>query len=177
MNLSNLAPVVLFVYARPSHTQRTVDALLLNPDALSTDLIVYSDGARNDSDTEAVNQVRNIFKGINGFNSIKLIERKKNYGLAQNIIDGVTEVCNEYGKVIVLEDDIVTSPSFLNFMNAALNKYEKEKKVWHISGWNYPLKNVEKLPDAFFWRTMNCWGWATWDDRWKYFEKKTKKNH
>ncbi|HEC8325004.1 TPA: glycosyltransferase [Providencia rettgeri] len=175
MNQSNLAPVVLFVYGRPLHTQRTIDALLLNPEAQFTDLIVYSDGAKNNKDLHSVNQVRDIIKHTIGFKNIQLIAREKNLGLAQNIIDGVTEVNNEYGKVIVLEDDIVTSPSFLNFMNTSLNKYEKNKNIWHISGWNYPLDDIQNLPETFFWRTMNCWGWATWSDRWKYFSKEPEK--
>ncbi|MBW3107407.1 glycosyltransferase [Providencia rettgeri] len=173
MNQSDLAPVVLFVYGRPVHTKRTIDALLLNPEASSTDLIIYSDGAKNNKHIDAVNQVREIIKTTSGFKSITLIEREKNYGLAQNIIDGVTKTIKEYGKIIVLEDDIVTSPSFLNFMNTALEKYKLSPEVWHISGWNYPLK-TDDLPETFFWRTMNCWGWATWQDRWKHFEKKPK---
>ncbi|EKH6498996.1 glycosyltransferase [Providencia rettgeri] len=141
MTQSTLAPVVLFVYGRPLHTQRTIDALLLNPEAQLTDLIVYSDGAKNNKDLHSVNQVRDIIKHTIGFKSVRLIAREKNVGLAQNIIDGVTEVNNEYGKVIVLEDDIVTSHLFLKYMNTALNKYQETKQVWHISGWNYPLKN------------------------------------
>lgn len=171
MNQSNLAPVVLFVYGRPIHTQRTIDTLLQNPESKDTDLIVYSDGPKQHSDTEKVESVREIIRKTSGFKSINLIERTENLGLAANIIDGVTKVCEEYGKVIVLEDDIVTSPFFLNFMNSALNKYQSNEKVWHISGWNYPLKNTEELPETFFWRTMNCWGWATWKDRWQHFEK------
>ncbi|HHR6139281.1 TPA: hypothetical protein ACS72F_003222 [Providencia alcalifaciens] len=175
MNHPNLAPVVLFVYGRPIHTQRTIDALLQNPESKDTDLIVYSDGPKQHSDTEKVESVREIIKKTSGFKSINLIERTENLGLAENIIDGVTKVCDEYGKVIVLEDDIVTSPFFLNFMNSALNKYQSNEKVWHISGWNYPFKNTEELPETFFWRTMNCWGWATWKDRWQYFEKSPQK--
>lgn len=174
MNQSNLAPVVLFVYGRPTHTQRTIDALLQNPESKHTDLIVYSDGPKQHSDTKKVESVREVIKKTSGFKSISLIERTENLGLAANIIDGVTKVCEEYGKVIILEDDIVTSPFFLNFMNSALNKYQSNKKIWHISGWNYPFKNTEELPETFFWRTMNCWGWATWHDRWQHFEKKPK---
>ena len=150
MNHPNLAPVVLFVYGRPIHTQRTIDALLQNPESKDTDLIVYSDGPKQHSDTEKVESVREIIKKTSGFKSINLIERTENLGLAENIIDGVTKVCDEYGKVIVLEDDIVTSPFFLNFMNSALNKYQSNEKVWHISGWNYPFKNTEELPETFF---------------------------
>ncbi|EJD6477299.1 glycosyltransferase [Providencia rettgeri] len=175
MKQPKLAPVVLFVYNRPMHTKQTIDALLQNPEASFTDLIVYSDAAKNSVHIDAVNQVRNIIKKTSGFNKITLVEREKNFGLAQNIIDGVTKINNEYGKVIVLEDDIVTSPSFLNFMNAALEKYKNSPEIWHISGWNYPLECNSNSPETFFWRTMNCWGWATWNDRWINFEKKPKK--
>jgi SAM-dependent methyltransferase len=94
--------------------------------------------------------------------------------LADSIISGITKVVNEYGKVIVLEDDIVTSPYFLKFMNDALNFYENKEKVWHISGWNYPIEG-DGLDDVFLYRLMNCWGWATWADRWQHFEKDTDK--
>ncbi len=90
--------------------------------------------------------------------------------MANSIIDGVTKIVDEYGKIIVLEDDLVTSPYFLKFMNEALEFYKDEKKVWHISGWNYPIA-TDGLDDIFLWRLMNCWGWATWSDRWIYFEK------
>jgi len=96
--------------------------------------------------------------------------RPHNYGLAKSIMEGVTDVISEYGSVIVLEDDIVTAPGFLRFMNDALERYRHESKVWHISGWNYPIE-PEGLPSAFFCRVMNCWGWATWSDRWGHFEK------
>jgi len=90
--------------------------------------------------------------------------------LANSIIDGVTNIVNRYGKIIVLEDDLVTSQYFLKFMNEALEFYQDEKKVWHISGWNYPI-NIDIKDDVFLWRVMNCWGWATWKDRWNFYEK------
>jgi hypothetical protein len=74
----------------------------------------------------------------------------------------------------VLEDDLVTSSYFLKFMNEALEFYKDEKKVWHISGWNYPIFDEQKC-STFLWKKMNCWGWATWEDRWKFFEKKPQK--
>jgi GNT-I family. len=144
-----LAPVVLFVYARPQHTKKTLEALQKNDKAESTDLIIYSDGHKFDQNRSQVQEVRNYLKTVSGFKSIKVIERDKNWGLAANIIDGVSEVINHYGKVIVMEDDIVTSPSYLSFMNQALEHYQNENKVWHISGWNYPIE-VKGLDDAFF---------------------------
>lgn len=168
----NLAPIVLFVYNRPLHTQQTLDALLKNDLAQHSDLIVYSDAAKDEKAIESVEEVRKCVNRVKGFRSLKVIERVGNIGLANSIIDGVTKVINEYGRVIVMEDDLVTSPYFLDFMNNALDFYDETKKVWHISGWNYPVK-LEDKDSAFLWRTMNCWGWATWKDRWSYFEKDT----
>ncbi|WP_421334960.1 hypothetical protein [Aeromonas veronii] len=171
MNQNRFSPVVLFVFARPDHTKKTVDALLANPEACNTDLIVYADAARSEKDVAAVEAVREIFSNLRGFKSVTIHLREKNYGLAKNIMEGVTQVTEMYGRAIILEDDIVTSPAFLNYMNAALDKYENIEEVWHISGWNYPIKSNENLPETFFWRTMNCWGWATWADRWQHFKK------
>ncbi|MFM5297925.1 hypothetical protein ACET9X_03170 [Aeromonas veronii] len=170
-NQQTFAPVVLFVYARADHTKRTLNALAANPEAKETDLIIYADAARHDKDAAAVQAVRDVISRISGFKNVTLQLREHNVGLAQNIIEGVTHVCQQYGRVIVLEDDIVTSPAFLGFMNAALDKYQAEPKVWHISGWNYPISSEQLLPETFLWRTMNCWGWATWADRWQHFKK------
>ncbi|MFM5787855.1 hypothetical protein ACET5Z_13845 [Aeromonas veronii] len=175
MNLYSFAPVVLFVYARVDHTQLTIKALLDNPEAKDTDLIIYADAARNEKDAVAVQAVRDYISNVTGFKTMTLYFREKNVGLAKNIIEGVTQVCQQYGRVIVLEDDIVTSPAFLGFMNAALGKYQTEPKVWHISAWNYPMRSTQLLPETFFWRTMNCWGWATWADRWQHFKKEPTK--
>lgn len=169
--MNNLAPVVLFVYNRPEHTKKTLDALSKNKFADKTDLIIYADAAKNENSIKNVIQVRHIIRQYSScFASVKIVERNTNCGLAKNIIEGVTQVVNEYGQVIVLEDDIVTSPAFLEFMNSALAEYKNSERVWHISGWNYPI-NADGLPDVFFWRTMNCWGWATWADRWQHFTK------
>ena len=165
-----LAPIALFVYNRPAHTRQTVEALLKNVFAGESDLIIFSDAPKKPEAALAVLEVREYIKTISGFKSVTIIERDENLGLAKSIISGVTEVVNVYGKIIVLEDDIVTSPAFLTFMNKALDYYQNQEKVWHISGWNYPI-NSEGLGDVFFWRAMNCWGWATWADRWANFEK------
>jgi hypothetical protein len=166
----DLAPIVLFVYNRPDHTKQTVEALQKNELAIDSELFIYSDAAKNENAEQKVNEVRQYIKNINGFKRVTIIEREKNWGLANSIIDGVTKIVNEYGKIIVLEDDLVTSPYFLKFMNEALEFYKDKDKVWHISGWNYQI-DTKGLDDVFFWRLMNCWGWATWADRWKHYEK------
>ncbi|AJI54235.1 glycosyltransferase [Francisella philomiragia] len=172
--MQKLAPIVLFVYNRPWHTQQTIEALRKNKLAIDSELFIYSDAPKNEGTIEKVQQVRDYIKSIDGFKKITIIEREKNWGLADSIIDGVTKIVNQYGKIIVLEDDIVTGTYFLKFMNDALEFYQNEEKVWHISGWNYPI-NTESLDDAFLWRVMNCWGWATWANRWQYYEKNVDK--
>ena len=171
-SLENLAPIILFVYNRPWHTRQTIEALQKNILAYQSDLIIYSDGPKDKNVFDSVSQVREYINNIKGFKSIKVIERSENWGLAKSIINGVTEVIEEYGTVIVLEDDIVTSPAFLSFMNQSLNYYKSNEKVWHVSGWSYPIENISEK-DVYFWRVMNCWGWATWQDKWQYFQKNT----
>ncbi|EKT2296483.1 glycosyltransferase [Salmonella enterica] len=166
------SPVVMFVYAKPEHTRKTIESLAKNPEASSTDLFIYSDAAKSDKDFIAVREVRNIVSSVSGFKSVSLYFRSENIGLASNIMDGVSKVCEKYGRVIVIEDDIVTSPCFLAYMNAALEKYEDDKRIWHVTGWNYPfLDNYMSESDAYLWRMMNCWGWGTWNDRWVNFRK------
>lgn len=168
--MSQFAPISLFVFNRLIHTQATIESLKKNELAEQSELIIFSDGSRDDQTLIEVQAVRNYIQTVNGFKSVKIIERDVNWGLAENIIAGVTEVINQYGKVIVLEDDIVTSPAFLSFMNQALDIYENKNEVWHVSGWNYPIDSSE-LSDTFFIRVMDCWGWGTWANRWRYFEK------
>lgn len=167
-----LAPIVLFTYNRLWHTQQTIEALQKNEFANESDLFIYSDGAKNQNTNSVINKLREYLRTIKGFKSIKIIEREKNWGLANSIIDGVTEVINKHGKVIVLEDDILTSPYYLAFMNKALDFYQNHDKVWHISGYMYPIKNTN-LPDTIFLKPTTCWGWATWKENWLQFNKDT----
>lgn len=162
-----LAPIVLFVFNRVDHTKNVVRALLQNEYAPESDLIIYSDGCKNGIFRCKVEAVRDFLNSIKGFKSIKIIERAENWGLANNIIDGVTSVVNEYGKVIVLEDDLVVSPYFLKYMNEALDLYEKEEQVACIHGYVYPVKR--QLPETFFIKGADCWGWATWKRSWDLF--------
>jgi len=163
----NLAPIVLFVYNRLWHTQQTVEALQKNELANQSELFIYSDAPKNENAVNSVAEVREYIKSIDGFKKITIVERDKNWGLANSIIDGVTNIVNKYGKVVVLEDDLVTSPYFLRYMNDNLEIYKDEKSVASIHGYIYPIEN---LPNSFFIKGADCWGWATWKDRWSLFE-------
>lgn len=164
------APIALFVYNRPLHTRKTVDALLKNDLSGDSDLFIFSDAPKSEAQSSAVCEVREYIHQIHSFKSVTIIERETNYGLAHSIIDGVTRLCEKYGRVIVLEDDLVSSPHFLRFMNNALDRYEREDHVMHISGFSYPIKNPIE-GGTFFFRVPLCWGWATWARSWKLFKK------
>lgn len=162
------APIALFVYNRPEHTKMTVEALQKNILAKESDLFIFSDGYKDQNSADKVNEVRCYLKTISGFKSVTVIEREKNFGLATSIIFGVTEIVNRFGTIIVLEDDLVTSPFFLSYMNDGLKIYKNDEKVASVHGYVYPIK--EKLPETFFIRGADCWGWSTWNRAWKHFE-------
>ena len=163
------APIALFVYNRPEHTRRTVEALQRNDLAADSDLFVFSDCAPTPESRVSVQKVRTYLAGIGGFKAVHTVAREKNFGLADSIIDGVTKVCAQYGRVIVLEDDLVTSPHFLRFMNDALDAYEGDEGVGSVHGYWYPVRG--SLPDTFFLRIASSWGWATWSRAWRLFER------
>lgn len=159
--------IVLFVYNRLFHTQKTIEALKKNVGSEFHDLIVYSDGPRTAKQASAVNAVRGYIGSISGFASVSIRERKYNLGLSCSIITGVTEVLEDYDQIIVLEDDIVTSPYFLDFMTNGLKQYEDDERVVSVHGYVYPLERPPKTP--FFLRGTDCWGWGTWRRAWKIF--------
>ena len=161
------APILLFVYNRPEHTRRCIESLLKNSLASESNLFIYADGAKDSTQQEAVNEVRNYIRSIQGFKQITLMERSENWGLARNIINGVTTQINRYGKVIVLEDDLVVAPYFLQFMNDALEVYKNEPRVGHIQA--YDFTQDSSLPATFLIKWTGSWGWATWNRAWKHF--------
>jgi hypothetical protein len=135
--------------------------------ASESNLFIYADGAKDSTLQEAVNEVRNYIRSIQGFKQITLMERSENWGLARNIINGVTTQVNRYGKVIVLEDDLVVAPYFLQFMNDALEVYKNEPRVGHIQACDFTQDS--SLPATFLIKWTGSWGWATWDRAWKHF--------
>ncbi len=170
--MKSLAPIVLFAYNRPTHTKKTLDALALNELASESNLFIYIDGYKSDAkpiEINRINKVKSITQAESRFKSVTIRASVMNKGLAASIINGVSEVVNQYGRIIVLEDDLVTSPFFLRFMNQALDLYHEEEDVACISGYIYPVK--EALPETFFIKGADCWGWATWKRSWEIFEE------
>ncbi|MBW8050452.1 MAG: glycosyltransferase [Cytophagales bacterium] len=169
-NLKNLAPIVLFVYNRPEHTQKSLNSLMQNELADQSMLFIYADGPEEKAskqDLKKIHEVRKIIREEQWCKNVNIIESDKNKGLADSIIDGVSEIVNKFGKIIVLEDDLVLASGFLKYMNDALELYKDEEKVMHISGYMFPVK--DKLPETFFYTPASCWGWGTWTKAWKSF--------
>lgn len=165
------APVLIFAYNRPIHLRRVLDSLAANVLALDTEVFIYCDGAKEGASPdqeERVKENRRIAHEASGFKAVTVIEREHNWGLADNIIGAVTEIVNRFGRVITLEDDVITSKGFLTYMNEALNLYEKDERVMHVSGYMYPHR--ERLPETFFYEVpYPGGGWATWERAWKHF--------
>jgi len=164
----NIAPIALFVFNRLQHTRQSVEALANNELAVCSDLFVFSDGPRTEADRKHVESVRKYITSLTGFKSVTVVERKTNLGCARSITSGISEVVNRYGRIIVVEDDIVTSPHFLRFMNEALEIYRNEERVACIHGYLYPVGKA--LPETFFIKGADIWGWATWKRGWDLFE-------
>lgn len=163
------APIALFAYNRPDHLARTLAALSANELAKESKLYIFCDGPQSPEDNKKTEAVRRIARKAHGFASITVIEATKNKGLAASIISGVTHIIQEYGRVVVVEDDILTSPYFLKYMNDGLEVYAESPEVASIHGWCFPHA-IANPPETFFLRGADCWGWATWKRAWDCFE-------
>lgn len=170
------APIALFVYKRPLHTLRTLEALMANYGAEKSHLYIFSDGSKKDADAETLKnilEVRSVIRQKQWCRSVTFIESDSNKGLSGSIISGTTELVEEFGKVIVVEDDLVTSPYFLSYMNDALDRYAESEKVMQISGYQFPIL-ITRPCDALFLPLTTSWGWAVWRRSWKYFDPEAK---
>ena len=165
------APIVLFTYNRPDHTRATLESLARNSEFSESRLYIYCDGAKTDAEASRVEATRQLVRDW-PHPAKTVIERERNWGLANSIIDGVTSVCNAHGSVIVLEDDMVLSRFFLEYMNAALEKYKDEERVICIHGYSFP---IDGLPEIYFIKGANCQSWATWKRGWDLFEPDSQK--
>ena len=162
------APIALFTFNRADHTRKAVESLLLNAEAKDSDLFIFSDGPKNEKTVRGVADNREYIHTVTGFKTVTIVEREKNWGLANSLIAGITDVINKYGRVIVVEDDLILSPYFLKFMNDGLEKYKDDDRVGTITGFVPPIE--EKLPETFFLTYFQCWGWATWKRAWDLLE-------
>ncbi len=164
---SDCAPIALFAYKRPEHLASCLDSLLDNPEAPNTELWIFCDGPRSGTDEQSVLEVRELARKVHGFSRVTLIEQPRNIGLAASVISGVSQVLSGSERVIVVEDDLIVSPDFLAFMNQGLDIYADVPDVISIHGFTYAVDTP--LPQSFFLRGADCWGWATWRRGWAIF--------
>jgi len=168
---STLSPICLFVYSRLPETKQTVESLQRNMLASESQLFIFSDGAKSSNSIADVDAVRQYIRTISGFAGVTIYESEVNKGLANSIISGVTQIVNRFGRVIVLEDDLLLSGNFLCFMNEALDFYENKKKVLNVSGYSFTLNYPAGYKyDVAFSLRFASWGWAIWKDRWELID-------
>jgi hypothetical protein len=162
-------PIALFTYNRAEHTARVLDSLADCARLDECSLHVYCDAPKRAEHAESVAASRQVVRERAAKLGAKVIERERNLGLARSVVDGVTDLCNRFGRVIVLEDDLVLNPSFLNYMLQALDRYAGEQNVYQVSGYMFPIAQPA-TPDAFFLPLITTWGWATWKRAWRIFD-------
>lgn len=162
------APICLFVYKRLEETISTIDSLKKNFLADQTVLYIFSDGPKSEKDKLPVEQVRDYIKGVQGFKDVILKISEKNKGLAASIISGVSFILDSNDRVIVLEDDLLTSSNFLKFMNDSLEVFNKREDIQSINGYSPLTKKLNSVESDIYlhYRTFS-WGWATWKKYWK----------
>lgn len=169
----SLAPICLFTYNRLEETKKTIEALQKNHLASQSQLFLFSDGWKKIENKDRIIQVRDYLDTVDGFEKVTVIHSKKNKGLAESIIEGVTRILSQYDHVIVLEDDLITTPNFLDFMNQALAYYKDEERVQSVSGYSLKIKSKPADSDVYLHRRAYSWGWGTWSNRWdtRIFDK------
>jgi hypothetical protein len=165
---TKLSPIALFVFKRPEHTLRALESLVQNIEFIKSPLFIFCDGARHDGEMAQVEETRRLVRNWPHPNKT-IFERDRNWGLANSVIEGVTQLCEKFGRVIVVEDDLVVSSMFLNYLNAALKHYVDEPKVMQVSAHMFPV-NIKSEFDAVIMPFVTSWGWATWDRAWKHFD-------
>ena len=163
------APIAIFAFNRPAHLRRTLAALAANELASESDVTVYCDGPRNLEEQRLTVTTRAVAREATGFRTCRLVEQERNLGLAESIIRGVSESLEKSDRLIVLEDDLLTSPFFLRYMNEGLDVYADDSRVASIHGWSFP-NTVPNPPETFFLRGADCLGWGTWKRAWRHFE-------
>jgi hypothetical protein len=157
-------PVAVFAFNRADHLQQTLNALACNYGADNTDVTIFCDGPRNHTEREKTDSVRALARSAQGFRTVTVVEQPHNVGLEKSLIGGISAMLRNSPSVIVVEDDIVTAPHFLRYMNGALECYASELGVASVSGYAYPVSVAE---ETYFLRDFECWGWGVWRRSWE----------
>lgn len=163
------APIALFTYRRTDLLGSVLDSLEACPEFLESDVFVFSDGPKDAAAAADVAKVRKLLRDRLRRN-MTLIEAPENRGLANSIIAGVNRLCQDYGRAIVIEDDLIVSPALLTWFNAALDRYADEAQVMQVSGHAFDVPALRTRDEALFLPVTTSWGWATWGRAWSMFD-------
>lgn len=160
---------IIFTYNRSLHTKKVLETLKNNT-VLPEKLFIFQDGLGRSEDREEWEKVNGLINSIEWCET-QIIVSGRNKGLADSIVDGVDWIFEKYSAVIILEDDCVVHPQFMEYMTLALQKYAKERKVYCINGYGWPVHIAQNGTDAYFVGRIGSWGWGTWKDRWADYEQ------
>lgn len=162
--VGTLAPIAIFAFNRPDSLKRLLESLSANDLYSESPKYVFIDGPRDENDVAAVEKVAEIAED----HGLQIFKSPRNQGLARNVIGGITRMLQRYDKVIVIEDDLYCAPSFLRYMNAALERYKVDSRILSICGYGLKIKRPEDYRgDVYLANRSSSWGWATWADRWR----------
>lgn len=163
--MKKYAPIIIFCYRRNIH--HLITSLLKNKEAKFSDIFIFSDGFKSEKEKQSVLDVRKNIKKIEGFKSINIFEADKNLGLSNSIINGVSSIINNTDKAIILEDDLIVSEYFLEYMNKSLILFENRNDIWSISGYSAPIPDLKYYNNEIYLSLRSTsWGWGTWKNRW-----------
>jgi len=163
------APVVVIAFRRPDHLARCLESLAADPLAARSALHVHVDGPRDGRDRAAVDETIETARRARGFAQVEVHARTRNAGLSRNVTEAVAAALAERDRVVVVEDDLEASPTFLSFMHEALGRYADEPRAMQVSGYQYPIDAPN--PDVAAWlAATSCWGWGTWRRAWSHFD-------
>jgi len=171
MSVSRFAPIALFTYRRITHLERVLAALSACPEFAASRIFAFSDGPKGDAVSAEVAKVRDFLKAQQ-LPNMTIIEAPTNRGLAASIMAGVTQLCDEFGRVIVVEDDLILTPCTLTWFNSALEKYKYDSEVWQISAHQFSVPEFFTRKNGLFLHLTTSWGWATWKRAWDRYDPK-----
>lgn len=169
MPSNSWAPIALFIYKRPDHTRRTIEHLQRCVGFDDSPVCVFADGPKDPRDIPAIQETRSEARRLLGDGAV-FLERDTNAGLDNSVIAGVTDLCERHGRVVVVEDDLIVSPYFLEFLNTGLMRYENEPRVMQVCGHMFDVPELRESKDALFLPLISSWGWATWKRAWDLYD-------
>jgi hypothetical protein len=164
-----LSPIAIFAFNRPDHLRELINSLKQNPEFCNSDLYIFIDGPRNETEKAQIEKVKDVVASEIEHLNCEVNLQTTNRGLSRSLLSGIDHIFEKHDRIIVLEDDLIVSPHFLDFCNRGLNIYESNNQVGSIQGFTYDIH--ANVGETYFLLGADCWGWGTWKDRWSMLER------